>query len=104
MRQILAKPRKSPQSVPMSGVQFRNPQSAFPSPVLIFEIVQFRGWFFLPFGLGLLSPCRWAAFNSAFGDPQSAFPSPVGFRRTGFFVSVHLHSWFLLFVPSLRLK
>jgi hypothetical protein len=31
MRQILAKPRKSPQSVPMSGVQFRNPQSAFPS-------------------------------------------------------------------------
>jgi hypothetical protein len=54
--------------------------------------------------LGLLSPCRWAAFNSAFGDPQSAFPSPVGFRRTGFFVSVHLHSWFLLFVPSLRLK
>jgi hypothetical protein len=25
MRQILAKPRKSPQSVPMSGVQFRNP-------------------------------------------------------------------------------
>jgi hypothetical protein len=42
--------------------------------------------------------------SAAFGDPQSAFPSPVGFRRTGFFVSVHLHSWFLLFVPSLRLK
>jgi hypothetical protein len=30
-----------------------------------------------PFGLGLLSPFRWAAFNSAFRIPRSAFPSPV---------------------------